>query len=632
MFGHRYFPARFFAPRYFPVGITQVSIVGTTGGVIEVRGGLTGVITRTASPPLVGHVGGIVYVRGGTTGAILPTKERIITVFIDGVDRTDYVGLPVTREMQTGGGSKATCSFPLVQKPIFFRPPDGAEVVIWHRDGYRWFAGLIGSTSEYDYTGSAALGTIRVGCVDYGALCDRVIVGREYQPFEGQLGSILVHNVTQEFLYKLGITYVYTGDPGVALGDQVYNWLTGTETLNKICQATNWEWRVDFYKNLYYYSATSGYLAAPFAIADDDENWKDMTVDRDSAKKRNRVGARNSANTKPLWTDTFEGDGSKRVFQTMSPLSAKPRIRVNGIPAVVVDFSEIGSRPYDWYWLAPASIVQNFAHAVLTSSDTITATYPSALDYVAWAEDAADIAANGLREGIVEVKDVATPEALQAVAVAELARKLVVPASANIDTDRDGLEPGMTLTVNTTRPLLNDTLHITKVTSTEQAKAFFSHSVTAVNTANQSISDDAAFFQKIIAGLAQPKDRVKEHIVFHVAETVDGFDNPGLTAGAKQAVRDSPCSGYLARATLYFKSCETSPTTSDISIDVLMDGVSIFGTTKMVFPAGATATQEQTEFSADPLEVLRGDKFTIEVLSADPLAMDGILEIELLVR
>ncbi len=610
----------------------NAAVTGLTGHIVYVRRGATGRITRTTSPPLVGQVGGIVYVRRGTTGAILPTTQRLITVFINGVNRTDQVGIGVTRSMQIGGGSKATCSFKLIQQPIAFRPVQGDEVVIYHRDGYRWFAGVIDNTSEYDYTGASALNELTVNCVDFGALCDRRIVGREYQPGEGQLASILFNQVATHFLDVFGITYVYTGDPGVALGDQVYNWITATQVFNGICEASGWEWRVDFYRNLYLFPADSGYIAAPFSIEDNDGNWIDMTVTQDSSKYRNRVGVRNSANTKPLWTDTFVGDSSQRIFQTMTPLRSKPRIRVNGVPQVVVDFSEIGLRPYDWYWLEPTSVVQNFAHAVLTSSDTITVTYPSALSYVAWAQDDAEIAANGLFEGIEEVKDVATGDALQAVADALLLRRKVRPITANPQTDRDGLEPGMGLVVNTSRPLVNDTLLITQVTSEEQGKSFFRHRVKAVNSANQAVSNEAAFLQKVVAGMAQPKDRVRQNIVFHVAETIEGFDNPGLTTGAKQAVRSSPCSGYISRCTLYFKSAETTPTTADISIDVLMDGVSIFGATKMEWPAGATTLEVQTEFSADPLEVQAGDLFTIEVLTADPLAMDGILEVELLVR
>lgn len=612
----------------------NAAITGTTGGIVYVRGGTNGVVTPTASLPAVGHVGGIVYVRGGTTGAILPRRQRLITVFIAGVDRTDQVGIGVTRNMQIGGGSKATCQFKLIQQPVAFRPVQGDEVIIWHREGYRWFAGVVDNTSEYDYTGASALNEITVNCVDYGALCDRIIIGREIQPYLGNLASILFNRVVSDSpgLQSLGLTYVYTWEPVIALGDQVYNWITATAVFNSICEACGGEWRVDFYKNVYLFPASTGYRAAPFSIEENDGNWIDMTITRDASKKRNRVGVRNSANTKPLWTDTFAGDGVKRVFQTMSPLGAKPRIRVDGVPQVVVDFTEISTRPYDWYWLSPTSIVQNFAHAAVADGVSITATYPSVLSYVAWAQDDADIAANGLYEGVEEVKDVASADALQAIAQALLARRLVYPLTANVRSDRDGLEPGMGVPVNVPRMAVDDTLLVTQVSSEEQGKSFFRHSVKAINSANQAVSNEAAFLQQLVARTAQPKDRVRQSVVFHVAETIEGFTNPGLTVGEKLASRGSPCDGFLSRCTLYFRSSATVVTTTDVEIDVLLNGVSIFGATKMVWPAGETTLQVQTEFNADPFPVLTGDLYTLNVLSADPLATDGILEIEQLVK
>src|SRR6185369_10981033 len=125
----------------------------------------------------------------------------------------------------------------------------------------------------------------------------------------------------------------------------------------------------------------------------------------------------------------------------------------------------------------------------------------------AWAQDDAEIAAHGLFEGIEEVKDVASADALQAVADQLLIRRKVRPITATFQTDRDGLEPGMSIDVNVSRPLLDEPMLVTSVSSTEQGKSFFRHQVRSVNSANQAVSDQAAFYQQLIARSAQPKDR-----------------------------------------------------------------------------------------------------------------------------
>ncbi len=647
MFNNRFFPARIFAPRYF-AKVGSTTFAGVTGGVIEVRGGTDGAIAHT----ITGVIGGRIEVRGGVTpgvGAILPDiPGRLCFVFINGVDRSDLVkcdaedGKGIQRTMQIGGGSKATCTFILTQENTTFRPTQGDEVIIYV-NRKRWFAGLVDNTSEFDYTGTAALSEITVNCADYGALLDRIIIGKEYQAFVGQLASILFNQITKDYLLpRLGIAYVFTFEPSIALGDQIYNWLTATDVLNGIASAANADWRVDFDKNLYLFPTNysfygSGYQLAPapfdVPLVNDDGKWIDMTVTKDSSKYRNRMGARNSANVRPLWTDTFIGDSDKRIWATMSPLQSKPIVRVNGVAQVVVNIDQIGSRYYDYYWLEPTTVLQNLTHAVLTSSDTLTVTYPSVLSYVAWAQDDAEVALYGAVEGIVEVKDITSITGLQAIADAELARRKVRPITATIRTDQDGLEPGMRFLINTSRPLLNDTLVITQVTSVEIAKKFFRHTVRAVNRSNLPISNEAAFYQKVVAAMAQPKDRVRQNIVFHLAETVEGATNPGLTTGLKVSIiRAAPDNGFLAQCTLFFNSSQTVLTTTEIEIDVFMDGVSIFGTTKMIWPAGATTVQTQIEFLADPFPVVKGDLFTCEVLSADALAMDGILNVEMLVQ
>jgi hypothetical protein len=96
----------------------------------------------------------------------------------------------------------------------------------------------------------------------------------------------------------------------------------------------------------------------------------------------------------------------------------------------------------------------------------------------------------------------------------------VRPVTVVIQTDRDGLEPGMGLVVNTARPLANDNMMVTQVNSNEIGRKFFRHQVTAINSANQATSNEAAFLQRVISSIAQPKDRVRQNIVFYLQRRV----------------------------------------------------------------------------------------------------------------
>ncbi len=597
-------------------GSLYMPITSTSGGEVLVSPGTGGALSGSVT----GYVGNQIAVSGGVTGAFLVSTDRLATIFIAGVDRSAWVKTGIRRSMQLSGGSKATCTFGITSaRHGIYRPAVGDEVVIYEGTT-RFFAGVIDSIEEAGYGQGVDLIEQTVDCVDNGVLCDRRIIGHKYELWEGALASITMAQIAMAKLADLGVRYVTTSNDGY-LGVQVFNWETVTEAYNKIAAAVGCDWRIDFFRNLYLVSKDAGYMAAPFSLTNTAGDWYDLRVGRTRSRKRNRQGVRNSQDLKTLWTDTFHGDNSRRIFVPMAFLEARPIVRVNGVDQVVVAPGE--SYAYDWLWQT-ASVMQNLAATPLGPGDTLEVLYPSPLSHVEWAEDAADIAANGLYEAVDEVRDVPTIEAMQYIAAALLAAGQQDRISASFRTDRPGLEPGMLLTINTTRPLLNDTLLIQSVESEEQGKKFFRHNVRATSISAQP-STLLAAWQRVATAGRQPKDRVVERIGFALAETIEGLDNPGLTTGVKPAVRTATKSGVARDCSLFFNCA--GATTSEVVIDVLQNGVSIFGTDKMVWPAGATEVQLNFIFATDPLLVGKGDVFTVEVLSADSAAKDGVLEL-----
>jgi len=308
------------------------------------------------------------------------------------------------------------------------------------------------------------------------------------------------------------------------------------------------------------------------------------------------------------------------------------------------------------------------------------------------AQDDAEIAAHGLFAGVEEVRDVPTYGALQAYANALLARRLNKPTTLRFETDRDGLEAGMSLEVNLTRPLVSGQFMITDVASKEMGKGlFFRHNVTAVDCASQALGDEAAFRQSMIAAVRQPRDRVTLHCVFQIAETIPGIENPGLQIdvdSGQRAVRSAPGKGIGISASLYFRNDQA--TSVDCIVDLLLNGVSVFpggdavglldtylgfkatsdalrayadahpldgaaeaaaeaaeadtaaahstfmtaANRKLIWPAGYTSAKPKEvkhDFYVDPLEISSSDILTIAVLQADSNAKDGTLDFSMLV-
>jgi len=310
------------------------------------------------------------------------------------------------------------------------------------------------------------------------------------------------------------------------------------------------------------------------------------------------------------------------IWPVMAELSSAPVIKVDGVEKTVVGVGQY-SGAWDWVW-QEFSVMANPA-APPSPGAVITVTFPSPFSDVAVAEDAVDIAAHGLLEAVEEVRDVPDRTALQDIADGLLARGVVTPTGATFRTDKPGLEPGHILTVNTLRPPCTELMVIESVDSEEQGKLFFRHQVKASN-GPQSAANEAAFYQRLLERTKQAKDRGTFTFVFQLAETPEGGTNDGLTTGYKTPLLMAPKAGVIRDCVLRFKSVDDGTLTESlIEIDVLKDDVTVFGSKRMEYPAGATGTQSQFVFASSPVTVAQGDVFRINVLQADALAKDGTL-------
>ena len=265
----------------------------------------------------------------------------------------------------------------------------------------------------------------------------------------------------------------------------------------------------------------------------------------------------------------------------------------------------------------------------LQPGDVVQISYPSPLPFVGKAEDAASIASVGLVEDTVEAGDITDKTTLQDIADAALLRGKELPITVTIKTRTDGYQPGQRFNLNRTDPTVSDNFLVTSVSSREINQDYFEHMVTATNKAAQLASDPAKFAADIIKNLRMTTYDIIERITFNLAVTVEGITNPGLTTGVKPAIKTAQKNGTAGWITLIFNSLSQlgAVTATDIVIDVLQNGSSIFGTTKLTLPAGFSGEVKFSLFVTDPLNIVVGDVFTCNVINADPSAMDGVMEL-----
>jgi hypothetical protein len=565
---------------------------------------------------------------------ILLDTDRAFTIFIGGVDRTKYVRDPsieITHQL----GSRGACSFRMIREIrageviSAYDPAMYDEVIVYHLEsGYRLFAGEIEAIGKTLPSGSSDKYELDIRATDYGVILDRRAMAKWYTVFLGSYVAIIARDIVDRFLDGTGITYSGTGPAGSYIGEQLCNWQYVGDFLRQICDEGGLTFRVTPFKELVFIDRATGYEAAPFSIVQDDGNWRSLTSTQTRGKFANRVIVRNSQDITALWTDTTELDGSLS-YSTTYPLSVKPVVLVDDAEQIVAAINDLGATAGATFYYIPDGIGL-FATSIAPVSGTLEIIYPSRTSAVTIAEDAASIALNGQWDHIEEVRDITDRDALQQHAESVLAQLGTIPEVLDIETDRAGLEPGQLLTVAANN-VAGDYL-IEQIDISEIYNSYPRWRVRASNAPQRNGAGSDFFRKLLVRAQRQAVDRVDSHIAFVLAETVEGAENPGLTTGVKNAVRIARKSGYAKIARLFFQSVNASPsvlTTETIEIDMLQNGVSIFGGSyKMLFPAGATTVQTNFLFSQQPLRVTEGDVFTVQVIRADSLATDGFFELQ----
>lgn len=620
-----------------PPGIATAAAFGTTS--VTGRIGIFGITSKEA-------FGTPVFL--GTPGPGQPYPPY--TVYVGATNISDYVrlgGIEINQEV----GSRASATIALYSTSgIFPTLAIDDEVVIYDDSLKRLFGGLVETTEEYAYKGRPNA-DLTVHCLDFGSLCDRRIVAQYVPTWMGNTAAITINTLVNGqyigttivgggALTGTGIWWAGSGwQPTDVLGDQVFNHITFTEAMNQIMQKVNGDWRVDFNKQLLIFPKSTGYAAAPFTLRDDDNHILTDTstgkaqfvVSRSRSQYANRIGVRNSQDLYATGSVAYPGVvAGMIIFPSLEILNTPPVVIENSVEKIVVEFAEIGTAVWDYYYIEGGWGV--IRKTPTTGGESITVQYPSSrLSYVTWVEDAAEIALYGRFETVHEVKDFPDQNALNAYVAGVLARSKQIPVTVNWSTRTPGLEAGMLMDVLLTRPNLTGTFLIESISSQEVAKSYFVHSVRMSSQQLQRANNPSTFFGSLIQRDKQPVDRILQRIPILLAYDIPGLTNPGLVTGVVPGVGVVEKDGVIREATIHFRSViDGTPTTTNIIVDIYRNGVSIFGATKLIFPAAATTLRRQWVFTTDPYRVYRGDRITAEVTQADSAAKNGKIDLTIL--
>lgn len=317
---------------------------------------------------------------------------------------------------------------------------------------HRLFGGNIDTPSEAGFGGIGGTGIVTsVNAIDFNALAGRRYVTEEI--VAGTTKAAL--QVLDDYLTAYGVTLDSAQATGAALPALSYIDRPLTDALNEVAKlSSNWVWEIDYDKTLRMF-APSG-VAAPVNIVDGDGHaLGDLTVEPSRTAYANRIIVRAGSGSADV-TDDFTSDGTADYTLTYPLLSDRGYVTCNAVNEPM----GVTAPPYWTYDSATNAITRSSAPGV---GQAISINYTAQFPYRAQADDAAEQAANGVWEQIIEAPEIFSAAVADALATSALAVAILARKTVHYVTTELGLHPGQTQTITAATRNVNGTYLIIDV-------------------------------------------------------------------------------------------------------------------------------------------------------------------------
>lgn len=252
-------------------------------------------------------------------------------VTIDGTDRTSSVDYGSFRKRDILNQQVDTCQFDIKKYgSLTYVPTVGDEVSVT-RDGSTIFGGVVARINEK--IKASTILTYRVECIDYSQYLKRHLVTERYENMT--VSAIVADMVTNYTTAGDGITKTNTTST-LTIESITFNRLTVADSLQKLADAINYVWYIDYDKDIHFFSKNDE--LAPFSLSDSSNNYiyNSLEIVDDMTQIKNKVlvqgGEIVSSNTR---TEEFDGDGTKDIFRLANKFSSKPTVTVGGTSQTV---------------------------------------------------------------------------------------------------------------------------------------------------------------------------------------------------------------------------------------------------------------------------------------------------------
>lgn len=384
-------------------------------------------------------------------------------ITIAGSDVTRYLGrgsCQVTRQV----AQRSSCQFVLnVRDGSGFVPQVDDSVVITD-DGVTFFGGLVDQVDGILQQSTADAFQYTVTCTDWGSVCDRRIVFKDYTPFAA-LGlpfpvlfiDTVIADLVATGLSGEGITTTNV-DSGALIGTNLaYHGQTVRQVLDNLSQVTGCQWYIDFDKDLHFKPLASAEVFPGYQVRTDNKNYRGgikVTTARANYRNVQYVRSDKIADSTTVFEAQTAIAGQTRFLLDFAPITT-PTVELNGVPVTVKTLAVDALLGVDWYWWPPTQLL-GAPNGLLLAGDVVAATYSAYANNVVSSEDSAQIAERAAASGgsgrFEELEEVKGADHDESQSIANgLLRKYSAdgyPLTIVLVNDMPPPEPGMLMVVN----------------------------------------------------------------------------------------------------------------------------------------------------------------------------------------
>ncbi|MCD1627045.1 hypothetical protein K7H22_13670 [Seohaeicola saemankumensis] len=368
----------------------------------------------------------------------------MIVVTHNGTDITDKIDTESFAITDERNSTRDTLDFVIEKTPGGFAPELNAEIIVT-KDGTRIFGGTILSF-ETSVEGASTV-VYSVECVDFTRQLDRRLVTER---FINQTGNEIIAFLRTNYASDFTITNV---NAAFTVARISFNRLTVSQCLDKLAKLNNFNWYVDYNKDIHFFARNAE--PAPFDISDTSDNFifNSLKIRSDLSQLRNIIEVQGGEVPIAARSTLHAGDGETTEFPTNFKFAEKPTVTVDGVAQTVgTEYLDTGS--FDCYWSFNEKYVRfdDLAIPAAPASGTtnIVLTGQPLVPLIAVVPDEGSIAEFGEFEFSVTENTLRSQDQTIARGLAELEAYAEKINEASFKTYTPGLRSGQLITISST--------------------------------------------------------------------------------------------------------------------------------------------------------------------------------------